>query len=635
MRNITFFLFFLILSFSNYAQVGIGTVSPNPSSVLDITSDNEGILIPRVALLSTTDVTTIASPATSLMLYNTNTAADVVPGYYYWSGAKWMLVATTNMIENKWDTSGNAGTDQTTNFLGTTDNQDLVFKRNNALAGRLALKSTAFGLGALSATLTSNAIDNTAIGINVLQSNTSAYGSTGVGFGVLTNSNGDNNTAIGRYAMHYNLGGFANTSAGAYALENNINGTHNTAIGYTALRSNTSGGYNTAVGFKALKNNINNQENTAVGYGALENNNSYNNTATGAIALQANTSGRENTANGRAALLRNTTGNENTAMGSKALLSNTTGYRNTSSGMESLLDNTTGFQNTANGTRALNKNTTGSNNNATGNYAMRLNTTGSGNVAIGGSALDDNISGNNNTGIGYLSNVASENLTNATAIGYNAIVSTNNSLVLGSVSPPVNVGIGVTNPSAKLEVYSTTANTSGLKLTRLTSASPVATGATIGVDATGNVVTVPGAAPVVIYTGSLGNGSGGSVNATITASGFNTVPLPNTSTNIGGGIWNGTNNTYTIPVSGTYLIKSSIRLTDGSVSRNVFQAVHTSNADIPDGIWQTNSGNRWTMLYTRIAYFNQNDVLRLYIYSDGQQARLSDASLNITLLSKS
>jgi len=137
-----------------------------------------------------------------------------------------------------------------------------------------------------------------------------------------------------------------------------------------------------------------------------------------------------------------------------------------------------------------------------------------------------------------------------------------------------------------------------------------------------------------VFVASLGNGNGSATAATIPATGFNTVPLSTVSKNVGGGVWNATNYTYTVPSSGTYLIKSSIRLTDGSASRNVFQAVHTSNADIPEGIWDTNSGSRWTMLYTRIAYFNKNDVLRLYMYSDGANATISDASLNIVLLSQ-
>lgn len=136
----------------------------------------------------------------------------------------------------------------------------------------------------------------------------------------------------------------------------------------------------------------------------------------------------------------------------------------------------------------------------------------------------------------------------------------------------------------------------------------------------------------VVFIASLGNGNGGASNATIPATTFTTVSLPTVNKNTGGGVWSAANNTYTVPVSGTYLIKSSIRLTDGSTSRNVFQAVNTSNSDIPEGIWQTNTGNRWTMLYNRIAYFNKNDVLSLYMYSDGATASVSDASLNIVLL---
>ncbi|HCX24981.1 MAG: hypothetical protein CMB80_20295 [Flammeovirgaceae bacterium] len=48
--------------------VGIGTVSPDSSSILEIESTEKGILIPR---LSTTEMLTIASPADGLMVYNT------------------------------------------------------------------------------------------------------------------------------------------------------------------------------------------------------------------------------------------------------------------------------------------------------------------------------------------------------------------------------------------------------------------------------------------------------------------------------------------------------------------------------------------------------------------------------------
>lgn len=117
----------------------------------------------------------------------------------------------------------------------------------------------------------------------------------------------------------------------------------------------------------------------------------------------------------------------------------------------------------------------------------------------------------------------------------------------------------------------------------------------------------------VVFTASLGSGVGTNNNATIPANAFNTVPLPNVIRNLGGGVWNATNNIYRVPVSGTYLIKSTIRLVDGSASRNIFQSVGTVNADVPDGIWQTNPAptgtRRWTMLYVRVAYFNEGELL--------------------------
>ena len=116
--------------FSVNAQVGVGTTTPDPSSELDITSTNRGFLMPRVALTSTTDITTITgTEATSLLVYNTATVSDVVPGFYYWDGSKWVTLAGTSAAA--WELLGNAGTNDATNFLGTTDAQDLAVRTNN------------------------------------------------------------------------------------------------------------------------------------------------------------------------------------------------------------------------------------------------------------------------------------------------------------------------------------------------------------------------------------------------------------------------------------------------------------------------------------------------------------------------
>jgi hypothetical protein len=74
--------------------LGVGTNSPDASAQLDVTASNKGFLAPRIALTSATDVTTIATPATGLMIYNTATAGtspnNVIPGYYYYDGTKWV-----------------------------------------------------------------------------------------------------------------------------------------------------------------------------------------------------------------------------------------------------------------------------------------------------------------------------------------------------------------------------------------------------------------------------------------------------------------------------------------------------------------------------------------------------------------
>ena len=85
MKTTTQFMTLLsLVSASAFAQIGIGTLTPDASAALEISSTDKGVLIPRVA-----DHTTIVSPAEGLQVYNTTT--DKVMLY---DGANWVEVNT-------------------------------------------------------------------------------------------------------------------------------------------------------------------------------------------------------------------------------------------------------------------------------------------------------------------------------------------------------------------------------------------------------------------------------------------------------------------------------------------------------------------------------------------------------------
>lgn len=126
-----YLLFLIFYAIYSNAQVGIGTTTPN--GALDVTSVNDGLLIPRVALTATNAIAPLTAPTTSELVYNTATAGitpnNVTPGYYYWSGTAWVRLATGNSVD--WSILGNTGTVPATNFIGTTDNVELRFRTNN------------------------------------------------------------------------------------------------------------------------------------------------------------------------------------------------------------------------------------------------------------------------------------------------------------------------------------------------------------------------------------------------------------------------------------------------------------------------------------------------------------------------
>ena len=79
-------LLFLI-SFNIYGQVGIGTDTPDVSTILHLESSNKGLLIPK---LSETERNNIVSPPIGLLIYQT----DEIEGFYsYTSSNNWSKIS--------------------------------------------------------------------------------------------------------------------------------------------------------------------------------------------------------------------------------------------------------------------------------------------------------------------------------------------------------------------------------------------------------------------------------------------------------------------------------------------------------------------------------------------------------------
>ena len=105
MRTILTLSFFVIISFSVSAQVGINTPDPDTNSILDLKSNNKGLLIPR---LSTTDREAMSSVKFSqgMMVYDT-TLNVLFVGYGNGASAntKWYAM---NPWKTEYRTSNNA-----------------------------------------------------------------------------------------------------------------------------------------------------------------------------------------------------------------------------------------------------------------------------------------------------------------------------------------------------------------------------------------------------------------------------------------------------------------------------------------------------------------------------------------------
>ena len=100
----TFSFLLLLISFTSFAQLKIGAPAgaPNSSAILDLNAGaaNKGLLLPSVGLISTTSFAPLVAHVPGMVVYNTATANDVVPGLYYNDGTKWAAITSSNSVSN-------------------------------------------------------------------------------------------------------------------------------------------------------------------------------------------------------------------------------------------------------------------------------------------------------------------------------------------------------------------------------------------------------------------------------------------------------------------------------------------------------------------------------------------------------
>ena len=442
MKSFLFSILFLFCSFLLSAQVGIGTITPSSSSMLDITSTNSGLLIPRIALTSSTDTVTIPSPVTSLLIYNTGAGGLSPAGYYYWNGSAWITLAGSGGTD--WTITGNSGTTAGTNFIGTSDAVDLRIKTGGN--DRLNISNTN---GQLQSYTTSGSATTPSYSFSGSQTSTGMYNPASDNLGFSTAG-----TEKVRIEADGDVG-IGATPNGSAKLE--INSTNRgLLIPNVSLTATNVAGPITAPATSLLVYNIAtagiSPNNVVPGF-YFWNGSIWVPLTTGLPSNDWTILGNTNIVDGTNFIGTGAATNVDVAFRRNNAAAGKIGAASTSFGVGAL--NGVGgaaTTSTAFGTNALTANTSGAGNVAVGNGSLSTNSTGANNTAVGinaGSAL----TGSNNIMIGASTVAPVAAGSDQLNIGNTIFGSMAGALTLG-VNTTRTIGINVLSPLAALDINS-------------------------------------------------------------------------------------------------------------------------------------------------------------------------------------
>jgi hypothetical protein len=127
--------------FPSAGSAGIGTTTPNASSLLEMVSTTKGMLAPR---MTKNQRDAIATPATGLLIYQTNST----PGFYYYDGTSWKPVSTVSANKTLGNlTSPTAiNTALLPNATNTIDLGSALLRWNSINCNTLNIKSSNSGI---------------------------------------------------------------------------------------------------------------------------------------------------------------------------------------------------------------------------------------------------------------------------------------------------------------------------------------------------------------------------------------------------------------------------------------------------------------------------------------------------------
>ncbi len=452
MKAIRLFIFLgvIVTSMQLQAQnnnVGIGTTTPHPSAALDISSSNQGILIPRVEPIS------VSNPAKGLMVFSNSDSL-----FYYYDGGSW------NKIQH-----GADSLDHLLDVIADYNKRNFIFGDGGIQLSPMAERN--LGIGTASLLYNTDGSYNVGIGHSSLTSNLTGWDNTAVGTHAMhTTETGNKNTAIGNEALFSLEDANRNVGIGANAGTYLIEGDSNTLVGYGAgaFNANFSSSGCVKIGYEAgaldttnnklFIDNSNTQNPLIWGdfdqdivniTGQLKINNNYafplnDGYANGVLTTDGSGNlhwgymliidslkrlndvstnynmGNMLLGNGNVTI---TTGTNNVSLGKNNFYRLTSGYMNTALGHESQYFTDTGYKNTSIGSASMRDNNGGHNNVALGSQALHNIDNGYGNVAIGSDAGmtmsngDKNVLIGNNAG-NYSS--ASHSMNGCIKIGFEA-----------------------------------------------------------------------------------------------------------------------------------------------------------------------------------------------------------------------